>query len=486
MDVVYPILPLFHGPTLWERMRNRDHLSDRGFFASVMAACALTSARVRDGAITDDRKLLKYGLEQQSEIFYSGAACAILKDFNKAQGLGYLRACGLLAVTALQYGQIASMHQYLGHFCTLSAMQQFHDEDQWPQNITMTEREESRRLYWSMYNLDIWAGVVFNGVLKFQETSANVRYPTEVSDEMITPTSCSSGSEGNWLRGWNVTTDLYRILEHTIKQVRSSRQGLKTDRAPVTHLVGPERFNQALVAEGILRLYNGLPARFKDCSVPVTGNPVEDIYGFQAANIQATFQLARMTLCSIDTDNDVHQKCAVAEELLSTMHSIRPRFLTVISTPLAYHLGGIGHMLAGVVEGSLPEAVYQRVRTSLSSLSDLLENLEPGLQPTVGTSKGLRLEVAKIDAHMQAQRSSSSYASSVVNPPPMTASYPSGQRSAFPQYQPPLGHAYQEIPVQTTASQYQVPQEVISGWPWPFEPQNDPQHPVNNMTGFNG
>ena len=107
------------------RIRNRDHLSDRGFFASVMAACALASARVRDGAVTDDRKLPKYGLEQQSEIFYSGAACAILKDFNKAQGLGYLRACGLLAVTAIQYGQIASMHQYLGHFCTLSAMQQF-------------------------------------------------------------------------------------------------------------------------------------------------------------------------------------------------------------------------------------------------------------------------------------------------------------------------------------------------------------------------
>lgn len=486
MDVVYPILPLFHGPTLWERIRNRDHLSDRGFFASVMAACALASARVRDGAVTDDRKLPKYGLEQQSEIFYSGAACAILKDFNKAQGLGYLRACGLLAVTAIQYGQIASMHQYLGHFCTLSAMQQFHDEDQWPQNITMTEREESRRLYWSMYNLDVMVGVAFNGVLKFQETSANVRYPTEVNDEMITRTSCSSGSEGNWLRGWNVTTDLYRILEHTIKQVRSSRQGLKTDRAPVTHLLGPERFNQALVAEGIHRIYSNLPVRFKDCSAPVTGNPAEDIYGFQAANIQATFQLARMALYSIDTENDVHQKCAVAEDLLSAMHNICPRFLTVISTPLVYQLSGIGHMLAGVAEGSLTEAAYQRVRTSLVSLGDLLENLESGLQPTAGASKGLRLQIAKIDAHMQAQRSSSNYASSVVNPSPMTASYPPGQRSVFTQHQPPLGHAYHGVPVQTNTSQYQVPQEVISAWPWPFEPQNDPQHTVNNMTGFNG
>jgi hypothetical protein len=488
MEVVYPILPLFHGPTLWERIRNRDHLSDRGFFASVMGACALASARARDGAVIDSNKLPKLGLEQQSEVFYSGAACAILKDLNKAQGLGYLRACGLLAVTAIQYGQIASMHQYLGHFCTLSAMQQFHDEAHWPRNMTMIEKEECRRLYWSMYSLDVLAAVVFNGVLKFQETSANVRYPTEVNDELITATSCSSGSEGNWLRGWNVTTDLYRILEHTIRQVRSSHQGLKTDRAPVIHLLGHERFNSALVMEGIHRLYENLPARFKDYSVPVTGNPAEDVYGFQAANIQATFQLARMTLSSMDPDNDVHQKCAVAENLLAAMHSICPRFLTVISTPLVYHLGGIGHILAGVMEGSLTEAAYQRVRTSLVSLADLLENLESGLQPTAGSSKGLRAQVAKIDAHMQAQRSSSSYASTVVNPAPMTVSYPPGPRSVFTQHQPaPIAHAaFNGIPVQTSASQYQVPQEVVGAWPWPFEPQNDPQHAINNVQGFNG
>jgi hypothetical protein len=495
MEVVYPILPLFHGPTLWERIRNRDHLSDRGFFASVMAACALASARARDGAVIDTHKLPKIGLEQQSEVFYSGAACAVVKDFNKAQGFGYLRACALLAVTAIQYGQIASMHQYLGHFCTLSAMQQFHDEAHWPRDMPMIEKEECRRLYWSMYSLDVLAAVVFNGVLKFQETSANVRYPTEVDDEFITPTSCSSGSETNWLRGWNTTTDLYRILEHTIKQVRSSQQGLQSDRAPVTHLLGNERFNSALVMEGIHRLYQNLPARFKDYSVPVTGNPSEDVYGFQAANIQATFQLARMTLSSIDSDKDVHQKCAVAENLLSAMHSICPRFLTVISTPLVYHLGGIGHILAGAIEGSLTESAYQRVRTSLVSLADLLENLETGLQPTAGASKGLRAQVAKIDAHMQAQRSSSSYASSVVNnsaqpqlqPPVMAVSAYAPAQRFTQQQQPPVGHAFDVLPAQAGAGgQFQVPQEVVGAWPWPFEAQNDPGHAINNVQGFGG
>lgn len=481
MDVVYPTFPLFHGPTLLERFRNQDHLSDRGFFASVMAACALASARARDSAVTDDHKSFRSGLEQQSEIFYSGAACAILKDLNKAQGLGYLRACGLLAITAIQYGQIASMHQYLGHFCTLSAMQQFHDESRWPRNMTMIEKEECRRLYWAMYSLDVLAAVVFNGMLKFQETSANVRYPMEVDDEHITPTSCSPGADENWLRGWNVNTDLYRILEHTIRQVRSHGQRLNTGRAQVTHLLGPDRFNPVLATENVTRLYSNIPARFRDYTVPVTGNPAEDVYGFQAAMIQVTYQLVRMTVTSADTDLDIHQKCIVAEDLLSALHSISPRFLTIISTPLVYHLGGIGHILATITEGTLTEASYQRVRTSLVSMADLLETLESGLQPTAGASKGLHAQVAKIDAHMQAQRSSSSYASSVTGAPAMAVSYPPGQRSIF--NQPPVGNAFNGIPA--SAGQFQVPQEVVSAWPWSFEQGNEPQHPVN-MQGFNG
>jgi hypothetical protein len=277
MDIVYPICPLFHGPTLWDRIRNRDHLSDRGFFASVMGACALASARARDGALTDDRKLLQNGVEKQSEIFYSAAACAIFHDFNKAQGLGYLRACGLLAMTAMQYGKIATMHQYLGHFCTLSAMQQFHDESRWPRSMAMTEKEECRRLYWSMYKLDALAAVVFNGVFKFQGMSANVRYPSEVDDEQITPTSCLSTPEGNWLRGWNVTTDLFRVLEHTVKRVRSTQQSSRADMSPALYLLVADRLNDALVMEGVVRLCNELPVRFRDYGVRAIGNAAEDL-----------------------------------------------------------------------------------------------------------------------------------------------------------------------------------------------------------------
>jgi hypothetical protein len=487
MDVVYPIYPLFHGPTLWERIRNRDHLSDRGFFASVMGACALASARARDGALIQDSELPKHELDKQSEIFLSGAACAIYKDFNKAQGLGYLRACGLLAMTAIQYGQIATMHQYLGHFCTLSAMQQFHDENHWPRTMAMTEKEECRRLYWSMYNLDVLAAVVFNGVLKFQEMSLNVQYPSEVDDDQITPTSCLSTPEGNWLRGWNVTTDMFRVLEHTVKRVQSSQQISRMDRSHVLQLLVPDRFNSTLVMEGVLRLYHQLPERFRDYSVGATGNVADDFYGFQAVNIQATFQLVRMTLFSVDTDHDVHQKCAVAEELMASLRSICPRFLTSISAPFVYQLGGVGHILATIMEGSLTEDSYQRVRSSLVSMVELLEGLESDLQPTAGASKGLRAQVEKIDQNMQTQRSSSAYGPQMPNHSSTAATYSLEQRSAYQQQQqrPPLGHAVNGF--LTGSDQFQAPQDSVGPWPWPpFESQSNPSHPSSSTQRFGG
>jgi hypothetical protein len=248
-----------------------------------------------------------------------------------------------------------------------------------------------------------------------------------------------------------------------------------------------------------------LPAKFQDGQVPrvaLTGpgsiqqharhggsvTAVSPAAGpVQAANIQATFQLVRMTLFSVDTNQDVHRKCDVAEELMTSLRSICPRFLTSISAPLVYHLGGVGHILATIMEGSLTEDSYQRVRSSLVSMADLLESLESGLQPTAGASKALRAQVEKIDQYMQTQRSSSAYGPQMPNHSPMAA-YSPDQRSAYQLQQPPLGHAVNGYPVPTGSDQFQAPQD--SGGPWqswpPFDPQNNPSRPSNNNQGFGG
>ncbi|OQN95160.1 hypothetical protein B0A48_18784 [Cryoendolithus antarcticus] len=380
MDIVYPIYPLFHGPTLWDRLRKRDHLTDRGFFASVMGACALASARARDGALHEYTSFPKDGPVQQSEIFFSAAAEAIPKDLNKATGIGYIRACALLALTSVQYGQIASMHQYLGHFCTIFAVQHLHDELHWPLELTIVDREERRRLYWSMYCLDVLSAVVFNSMPKFDEASANVNYPAEIDDDNITPIGMTPTGEVNWLRGWNFTTDLFRILEHTLRRMRRNQAPLREDRPSISLLLVSDALTDSQIMENILHLYYQLPARFKDYTVMMFGSRSDNLVGFQAAHIQATLQLVRMTLFSVNTPSDVYQKCNIADEVLGIFHSICPRYLSAISTPLVYHLGGIGKLLA-------------------SSMVSVVETLESDLQPSAGASKSLRARIDKIDTY---------------------------------------------------------------------------------------
>lgn len=60
--------------------------------------------------------------------------------------LNAMRACALLAITSIQYGQIRLMHQYLGRYHALVSMDALHNEANWPRDIGFVETEERRRL----------------------------------------------------------------------------------------------------------------------------------------------------------------------------------------------------------------------------------------------------------------------------------------------------------------------------------------------------
>ena len=491
MDVVYPAYPLFHAPTLWDRIKKRDHLTDQEMFASVMAACALAAARARDGAVGDTRRFTNRP-EQASEIFFAAAHDAVYKDLSKPMGLGYMRACGLLAVTAIQYGQIQTVHQYMGTYHTLAAMQNFHDESRWPTETSVVEREERRRVFWSMYSLDIYCSVVFDSVTKSQENHSNVRYPSEVSDEDLFTAIGSPRNEENWLRGYNFTTDLYRVLEHSMKRMRRNKP-IGDDRICITRLLIADGLPEAQVMDSVVRLYYQLPAAFKNYSLRPDGNKRNNFIGFQAANIQATLQLVRMTLLSTSPSHDVNHKCDVAQQALSVFHSIAPEYLRAISTPLVYHLGGIGSILASVMEGLLCEESYRRVRSLLVSMADLLEGLESGLQPTAGASRDLRKQIDKIDSYMEARRrlmhslsQPEQHPNSHVEqqqhfvPPP--EGMVNGNTAAAPSQQVPLMDG---LGFHAPYEEFRLPSDLVSdgAWPWPFSftPVHAPQMAMDGI-----
>ena len=144
-EVDHTRFPFFHRPTLLRRISTREYLSEKAFFAATMSICALASARARDGALYLSKWNQDYFREPASEDFLAAAIAALPSDWSTMKELDWMRTCAVLALLGIQVGNISMMHQYLGMYHSLMAMNGLHDEKNWPE-VGMVEAEERRRL----------------------------------------------------------------------------------------------------------------------------------------------------------------------------------------------------------------------------------------------------------------------------------------------------------------------------------------------------
>lgn len=196
-----------------------------------------------------------------------------------------------------------------------------------------------------MYTLDVYSAIVWGGIIRFREAQSNVHYPRNVNDDSLdSEPGVSSVLEGRnatlmspshsdqpavWMRGWNFTTDLYRILEHALDCQRRSSH---IDTESVWPLFRPTPVSGSLVMEHVDSMFSALPSQLR-VTEPVTGVQNCDIVGFQSANIQATLQLLRMVLSSSE-DQGVEEKCEVAGNVLTVFSKVPIEYLKAISSPL--------------------------------------------------------------------------------------------------------------------------------------------------------
>ena len=456
-SIVYPIFPFFHRSKLLDRVGQGEYLSDRGFFSSLMAMCALASGRYRDGAASwnvgrDDVSRIP------AETFYLAALDAIPKELSSARGLDYLRACAVVAIASIQLGRIESLYEYLGQYHALLSLQRFHDEAFWPKDMSVIEREERRRLVWSTFTLDVYSSIVWNTPLRSKAGQLAVEYPSEVDDKFLATGQERVSNPGCWLHGWNFTTDLYRVMQTSIDEVRARRNSANARLRQIPALNKATAFSRSEVLLQVFQVYAGLPADFRT-PPSMTGIQAKDIFGFQFANIQATLALLRMVLFSGEEKIDVETKCQVANELISTFASVPTPYLKAISTPLIYHVAGIGNILSSALEGPLSEDSYKKLKPAILSMADLLESLEHNLHRVTGVGRGMRQQLEKVDDYMHGQQR-------VPYPRPFQNTVADLTTSVAV---PNLPLSSSTTTQDSSLPQFQLPPELLEDWPWPFD-----------------
>ncbi|KAI5204999.1 hypothetical protein E4T38_04559 [Aureobasidium subglaciale] len=454
-EVVYPVFPFFHRPTLLRKVSRGEYASSRPLFASVLAMCALSSARVRDGALYTGKWDAKSLQDPSSEELFEAAKEAIPHDASLSQEFDYMRAYALLAITSIQYGDTRQMNYYIGLYQSFVA-----DENNWPTNIGHVEVEERRRLFWSTYTLDIFSSIIWGGFARSREACFNVCYPTECDDEYFgdkQPLASDIHKDHSWLKGWNFVTDLYRILEHAVDRLGHLRNPVKRTPSIYGHVdQGSPR--HASILTHIMTLYEQLPSVFK-ATQPLTGQLERDLFGFQAANIAASLQLVRMVLFTTE-HSTVDQKCQIASEVINGFASVPVAYLRAISSPLFHHLAGIGGIMGSAFENGLTESSYRRVRSVLLDLANLLANLEVDLYCAAGTSDKLRAQVSRIDEFMKIQRS--------VDASGTVGGLSPWARSSNELASPSL-HNPQHLAVSEDSPQIYFPAELFENWSWAFD-----------------
>lgn len=127
---------------------------------------------------------------------------------------------------------------------------------------------------------------------RVREQQVNVTYPTELDDELfsdrgynekfqsIVDMQCSPASRqgevqsSSWLCGWNFTTDLYRVLEHVITNVRDRKRHRGS--FPTDMFADSSVTALPTVQDSVTRLYINLPQCFKEVS-QVTCDPARSV-----------------------------------------------------------------------------------------------------------------------------------------------------------------------------------------------------------------
>ncbi|KAF5244269.1 hypothetical protein FANTH_7779 [Fusarium anthophilum] len=364
-QTVYPVFPIFDQQPLLHEWHTSDLSSDRCSFSYLMGLCAISLSHIKDGAVLPSREEVLTTAAPATgllSVFIDNAERSIPTHVRGQDAFSYLPTIASLVLVAFQTRHSSLHHRYLGLFHSLIAEQNLHEEVNWPSTLTELERQRYRRIFWSMYRLEVHSALVMGHVIRCPEQQTMVAYPSDDSQP----------AEGNWLIGWNFVTDLYRSLEHVINNYRVKRAGRTVADAYSSRL--PPREPPALNIETILSaLQDGLESLPSDMltALPPSANAMANLCGFQVANILLK------TLCFACDPMTFMSACTAAQQMINSISKVPSAYLRAIGSCMFQELSGVGHLLSGFIGRPLLWTEYQELRNLMFVVSfyDYLEYL---------------------------------------------------------------------------------------------------------------
>ncbi|KIV92350.1 hypothetical protein, variant 1 [Exophiala mesophila] len=352
-ESVYPVAAIIHEQTFMDHWHRDKIPCDRPSYARLMAVCALSATRITSGATFQLRNIQEHF---EPNFYLNEALQAVSGNVSESFNLESLQAVGVICLTALEAGNTFLLQRYMGMYHAALAEQGFHDERRWPDDISIIEKEERRRLYWYMYRLEVHTSLVLGHAVRCPELHSAVAYPS-LPDQDFT----ESIRESEWLSGWNFITDIYRGMEHVIPYFRSRRAIVNRANRKLSTAFLYDYDPQEKIVEPLALALSNLPSRFKH-AFAVSRDTRQNRCAFQTANIICTYHLLRiLSFCA--NDGTLFEACRTALDLIEEISAIPHQYMRAMGLSMLQELSGLGHILSSFVKKELRRSDYQHLRT---------------------------------------------------------------------------------------------------------------------------
>lgn len=357
LDTIHPAFPLYCERELWVGWRESTFPATFAQYVSIISMCALSAQHIEQGSLFEDQTpFITHGMSAASLL--AEAAGLLQNNQQNSLDLDYVRSCGFLALLGLQTGDYNVLHRYLAAYHGHCAKFSLHDESQWgtPSDLGTCEVEIRRRLFWAMYRLEVHSACVLGHMIRSPEAQSDVGYPVGLHHPAFVPGR--DGDFEDWFAGWNTTTDLYRVLEHTIVEFRARRRRQRST-SPPHHSIRDWTIQQRLAD-----IQQRSPPQFYEVHEKSTDSG-RNRCGFQATNILFTIHLIRM----FTTEPDPRNMQSAAEALLESAERVPPEYIRANGRRLLEELAGTALMLGTIAARS---STSQEKAQSLLALQQAL------------------------------------------------------------------------------------------------------------------